>query len=200
MDTVLAALQWRFATKEFSDRPVSQAEIDHLMEATRLAPSSFNVQPWHIVVIQDPHLLAELLPVSYNQPQVQTTKCLFVFCANTDFEDAFGKVLAQTRKDGTYSEGYERAVRGSIGMLSAHQFAEYAQRQLYIALGIFLTTAALHKIDAGPMEGLDRDGVAKVLKLPKHIVPYANVAIGYRKEDPERQKSRLTKDAVFERR
>jgi nitroreductase / dihydropteridine reductase len=200
MDADLTALQWRFATKEFSDKPVSEQDIEHLMEVVRLAPSSYNVQPWHIVIVQDEALLKDLLPVSYNQPQIQTTKCLFVFCANTDFNDAFGKVIAQMHKDGTYHENYERSVRDSVGKLSQHEFAEYAQRQLYIALGIFLAALAEHKIDAGPMEGLDREGVARVLKLPKHIVPFCNVAIGYRKEGPHRPKSRLSKDVVFERR
>lgn len=198
MDADLAALHWRFATKEFSEKAVPQQEIDHLMEVTRLAPSSFNVQPWHIVVVQDEALLKALLPVAYNQPQIRTTKCLFVFCANTSFHDAFEKVLAQMRKDGTYNEGYERSVRGSIGKYSEHEFTMYAQRQLYIALGIFLTAAAEHKIDAGPMEGLDPQGVARVLGLPKHIVPFCNVAIGYRKEEPTRPKSRIPLEQVFE--
>jgi nitroreductase / dihydropteridine reductase len=195
---IVQALQWRFATKEFSDKEVPQQDIDHLMEAVRLSPSSFNVQPWHIVIVKDKQLLQALLPVSYNQSQVATTHCLFIFCANTSFEDAFAKVIAQTKKDGTYSEGYERSVRGSVGALSEHQFAEYAQRQLYIALGVMLAAAAAKKIDAGPMEGIDRAGVAQVLGLPKHIIPYACVAIGYRKQDPHRKRSRLAKETVFD--
>jgi nitroreductase len=196
----IEALNWRFACKEFSSKTVPQEDVEHLMEAVRLAPSSYNVQPWHIVVVQDASLLKELLPVSYNQPQVQTTSCLFVFCANTSFENAFEKVLESVKADGTYSEGYEEAVRSTIGKYDEHKFFEYAQRQLYISLGILLSAAALRKIDAGPMEGLDPQGVAKVLGLLVHIVPFASVAIGYRKEDPGRKKSRLSKDVMFEMR
>lgn len=194
----LETLHWRVAAKEFSEKQVPESDITYLMEAIRLAPSSFNVQPWHIVVVRDKELLQRFLPVMYQQPQVATTHCIFVFCANNNFEDAFGKVLTSMREDGTYNEGYEQAVRGSIGQFSEHQFAEYAQRQLYIALGFMLAAAAAKKIDAGPMEGIDRHGVAKVLGLPSHLVPYAAVAIGYRKNDPHRKKSRLANEQIFE--
>jgi nitroreductase / dihydropteridine reductase len=203
VDKYLEALHWRFATKEFSDKPVPEEEIKFLLEAARLAPGSLNIQPWKIIVIQDKELLKKMLPVSYNQPQVATTSCLFVFCANKDLKEAFSHVIATMRKAGATPEqtkGYEEMVHGAIANLTPVQQHEFADRQMYIALGSVLSAAALHRIDAGPMEGLDPAGVAKVLELPKNLVPRANVAIGYRKAEPTRAKVRNPSDIMIERR
>jgi nitroreductase len=202
-DKLIDALNWRFATKEFSEKPVPEEEIAYLMEAARLAPGSYNIQPWRVVVVQDQKLLHELLPVSYNQSQVRTTKCLFVFCANVDLDDAIDKTVATMRKQGMNEEQigpYEEAVRSLAAAKSADEQCRFAQRQMYIALGCMLCAAALHRIDAGPMEGLDPDGVARVLKLPPNLRPTANVAIGYRKEEPARKKIRNPASVMFERR
>ena len=201
MDQFISALHWRHAVKEFSEKKVPQQEIDHLMEAARLAPSSFNIQPWKIILVQDKALLQELLPVSYNQPQVATTQDMFVFCANTDLGDAFDKVIESMKAQGATDDQlkiYVDMVRGFIASLSPTQQSEFAQRQLYIALGVMLSAAALRKIDTAPMEGLDRQGVARVLGLPKHLIPFAHVAVGYRKEDPTRPKSRLQKEIMYD--
>ena len=203
MDHYIEALQWRFACKEFSDKPVPEEEIKYLMEAARLAPGSFNIQPWHVIVVQDKKLLKDLLPVSMNQSQVATTQCLFVFCGYKDVSKAFDNVIAGMKQEGATDEqlkGYNEMVRGFIASMPADMQLTWSQRQMSISVGMMLSAAALHRIDAGPMEGLDPAGVAKVLKLPEYLLPRVNVAIGYRKADPSRPKYRNAPEVMFERR
>ena len=199
----LEALKWRFATKEFNDQEVSEEDLNDLLQAARLAPGSYNIQPWKIVVTRDKKLLNELAPVSYNQPQVETTSCLVTFCANKDLEDAFNTVVKNLKATGATDEdlkGYVDAVNQLIESMDEEEQHHFADRQMYIALGNFLSAAALKEIDAGPMEGLDAQGVADVLGLEDNYVPRAQVAIGYRKQDPEQPKFRNPLNEMVEKR
>ena len=189
----LEALKWRFATKEFSDKQVSKEDLNDLLQAAVLAPGSYNIQPWKIIVTQDKDLLEELEPASYNQPQVQTTQTLLTFCANTDLASSFDTVIKNMKAAGASDEdlkGYIQAVNELIEGMDEQEQHHFADRQMYIALGNVLSAAALKEIDAGPMEGLNSDAVADVLDLPSNLVPRAQVAIGYRKADPDMPKMR----------
>ena len=199
----LDALNWRFATKEFNDETVSEEDLNDLLEAARLAPGSYNIQPWKIIVTRDEELLKQLAPVSYNQPQVTTTQCLLTFCANKDLTDAFARVKKHLLATGASEEdlqGYIQAVNDLIEGMDAEAQHHFADRQMYIALGNLLSAAALKEIDAGPMEGLDAQGVADVLGLKDNFVPRAQVALGYRKQDPDQPKFRNPRNAMVEKR
>ena len=189
----LEALKWRFATKKFSDQAVSQEDLDELLQAAVLAPGSYNIQPWKIIVTTDEDTLQALAPASYNQPQVTTTKTLLTFCANKDLDDAFSHVIATMKEQGASDEdlaGYVEAVNDLISSMDEEAAHHFADRQMYIALGVLLSAAALKKIDAGPMEGLDADAVSDVLELPENLVVRAQVALGYRAQDPQQPKVR----------
>ena len=197
----LDALKWRFATKEFNDKQVSQEDLNDLLQAAILAPGSYNIQPWKIVVTTDEDTLKELAPASYNQPQVTTTKTLLTFCANKDLEDSFEQVIDTLKEGGATDEdlaGYVGAVNDLIGSMDSEEQHHFADRQMYIALGNLLSAAALKKIDAGPMEGLDAQAVSDVLGLPENLVPRAQVAIGYRAADPQQPKVRNPQEKMVE--
>lgn len=67
---LIQSLSWRSALKSFSPIAPSQVNIQPILEAARLAPSAFGVQPYHIHVVSDPELKTKLREVSYDQPQV----------------------------------------------------------------------------------------------------------------------------------
>ena len=53
---LIERLNWRYATKRMNGTKVSQDKIDRILEAIRLAPSSFGLQPYKIFVIENPEL------------------------------------------------------------------------------------------------------------------------------------------------
>jgi nitroreductase len=80
-------------------------------------------------------------------------------------------------------EGMRQAMLGTVAR-PPEEVRNWAQRQVYIALGNFLNTAALLGVDACPMEGFDADKVDQVLGLPDQgyrVLAFA--AVGYRAED-----------------
>ena len=81
-DTVLAELNWRYATKKFDPAKTIAPDLWAKLErAVVLSPSSYGLQPWKFVVVTDPAVRKQLQAVGYNQPQIVDASHLVVFCA-----------------------------------------------------------------------------------------------------------------------
>ena len=78
---IIGALQWRYATKRMTGAKVPQEKIDRILEVTRLAPSSFGVQPYTILVIENREMRDRIQPLANGQPQVAEASHLLVFAA-----------------------------------------------------------------------------------------------------------------------
>lgn len=173
MSDFLVQLNWRRAEKSFG--PVDNENqfvdgVEKVKNAIQLAPSSFGIQPYHIVCVSSEEMKAELFPASYNQPQVKECHTLFVFCARTDIPVRAEEYIQAAGLDEATSAFYRRAMLG--------QDRNWAARQAYIALGFGLAACAEMKIPSCPMEGFDTEGVKKVLALPENLVPLAYLAMG----------------------
>jgi nitroreductase len=185
---LLNALQWRYATKVFDATRKIPADVWQTLErALVLTPTSYGLQPYRFLVINDPVKRAELLPHSWNQKQVVDASHFVVFTARTKITGAdVNKLITRTsdiRKIPPESLNFYRdlmlgdVVNGPRGK-TAH---EWAARQTYIALGNLMTCAAVLGVDTCPMEGLDPAEYDRVLGL--NGSGYATVvacALGYR--------------------
>ncbi|MGA3144028.1 MAG: NAD(P)H-dependent oxidoreductase [Verrucomicrobiota bacterium] len=185
---LLEALQWRYATKVFDPTKKIPADVWQTLErALVLTPTSYGLQPYRFLVINDPARRAELLPHSWNQKQVVDASHFVVFTARTKITDAdVTKLIQRTsdiRKIPAESLNFYRdlmlgdIVNGPRGK-TAH---EWAARQTYIALGNLMTCAAVLGVDTCPMEGLSPTEYDRVLGL--NYSGYATVvacALGYR--------------------
>src|SRR5262249_12622338 len=84
LERFLNQLAWRYATQAFDPtHKVSEATFVMLLEAIRLAPSSFGLQPWRIIVVEDEDLRRELRIKAWNQPQITEASHLVVFCGRS---------------------------------------------------------------------------------------------------------------------
>lgn len=75
---LIPGLKWRSALKTFKPIEPTKVDIGPVLEAARLAPSSFGLQPYNIHVVTNPELKKELGEVSFGQPQV----CRTVVCSD----------------------------------------------------------------------------------------------------------------------
>ena len=187
-DQLLSQLNWRYATKQYdAARKVSAEDWATLEESLVLSPSSLGLQPWRFIVVDDPATRAALLPASYGQRQVIDASHLVVFATKAQVSeadvDALVRRTAEVRGVSLESLAGLRAMGvGSVvqGMDDAARLA-WARNQTYIALGTFLTSAALLGIDATPMEGFDRAQYDAILDLPeKGLTASVIAAVGYR--------------------
>ena len=185
---LLDALQWRYATKVFDATKKIPADVWGALEQSLvLTPTSYGLQPYHFLVVQDAAKRAALLPNSWGQKQVVDCSHFVVFTARTEMKEAdvdrFVKRSAEVRSVPAESLAAYRGmmlgdvVNGPRGKI-AH---EWAARQCYIALGNLMTAAAVLGVDACPMEGINPPEYDKILGLDgsgyKTVVA---LALGYR--------------------
>ena len=208
-EKILSSLNWRYAVKRFdSTKKISAEDWAVLEESLRLAPSSYGLQPWKFLLVENQALLAELRKVSWNQSQVTDSSHFIVFLYRKNVDEAWVKnfiaSVAETRGVPLANlDGYRDIIIGDVVKGPRAQVAEpWAQRQTYIAMGMFMETAALLGIDTCPMEGLDPAAYDKILGLEGS--GWATVAAcpaGYRSPEDKLQfakKVRFSRDKVFE--
>ena len=187
-EQLLSALNWRYATKIFdATQKIPATTWDTLEQTLVLTPTSYGLQPYRFLIVQDAATRSALLPQSWGQKQVVDCSHYVVFLARTEMKEADVDKLIQrisaVRGVPADSLGAYRGmmlsdvVNGPRGK-TAH---EWATRQAYIALGSLMTCAAVLGVDACPMEGLNPAEYDKILGLEggdyKTVVA---CALGYR--------------------
>ena len=187
-ETLLQALNWRYATKVFDPaRKVSEADLKVLLDSLVLAPSSFGLQPYRFLVVTDPQVRAKLREASWGQSQVTDCSHLVVFLARQKMTEADVDHLLQRIiqvRGGKVEDlaGYRSMMVGTLvsGPRSA-SVPEWSARQAYIALGQLMASAALLGLDTCPMEGFDPAKYDEILDLGN--TPFRTVVVcpvGYR--------------------
>ncbi len=189
----------RYAAKKFDGKLINSKKVDELFELIRLAPSSYNLQPWKIKVITDQKIKEQLKPASWNQEQITTCSHLLVFCANTDVMGNIDRMDHLVRAKGMPEEGrksYIQMMRDAFKDSDQKENLSWAQRQVYLALENALLGAKALGFDSCPMEGFDAAQYAEILKLPQNLVPTVLCPIGYAADQP-RPKTRFPKEDIF---
>lgn len=185
----LARLKWRYATKKFDAGRTIPADVWAVLEESLvLAPSSVGLQPWKFVVVTDPEVRKKLHPAAYGQAQILDASHLVVICgkAPPTAADADRHVARTAAVRGVTVESLDAFRKMVTGAASKppEEAAAWAARQAYIALGVFLATAAMIGVDACPMEGFDPPQFDAILGLrAKGVASLALVTAGYRSPD-----------------
>ncbi len=169
--SLLAALHWRYATKKFDSAGKISAEIwETLEQSLILTPSSFGLQPWKFLVIQDTHVREKLRSESWGQPQVTDASHYVVLAARTDLDsndiDQWLKCMAATQNTSPEAvAAYRGVIENFTQAMTQEARHVWNSRQVYIALGQLMTTAAVLGIDTCPMEGINPAGYDQILNL-----------------------------------
>ena len=183
--SITTALHWRYAAKRMNGAKIPKQKLDIILDAISLAPSSFGLQPYSILVIENKELLEKIKPIAMMQPQITEASALLVFAT-------WSKITAE--KIDLYFE--DIAKQRSVSVDSLKQMKDIVEQQLknseidnfiwsskqaYIALGVALIAAAEAEIDSTPMEGFDKKQLDDLLNL-KELGLQSSVlmALGYR--------------------
>jgi len=189
-DEVLDQLRWRYAVKKFdASRKIPADAWAKLEEALILAPSSYGLQPWKFFVVTDTVIREKLLTHSWGQRQVVDASHLVVFAVKADVGSAdVERLIARSAEvrgiNTSVLDGYKKMILGSMAKQSPEHIREWMTRQVFIAHGVFLTTAAMMGIDACPMEGFVAEKYDEILGLPaKGYCSVVLATAGYRAVD-----------------
>jgi len=188
---LLAAQRWRYATKTFDPaRRIPADQWQALEECLVFSPSSYGLQPWKFLVIDDPGLRQELRPHSWNQSQITDCSHLVVLLAQrtvtaADADRFVASIAAARGQELSALDTYRQMIQ--VDLIDGPRAAEiacWATNQLYIALGNLMTSAALLGIDTCPIEGFSPTEYDRILHL--EASPYRSrvvCACGYRSAD-----------------
>ena len=190
-DQLLQALHWRYATKLFDpNRPISPEIWAALEQALVLTASSYGLQPWKFLVITDPGLRAELRPHSWNQSQITDASHLVVLLSKRTISAADAdRLIASTAElrglEPSVLAGYRQMIQVDlIDGPRSQQIGEWAARQVYIALGNLMSSAALLGVDTCAIEGFSPAEYDRILGLEGGDYRSCVVcACGYRSAD-----------------
>lgn len=207
-DSIKKAMNWRYAAQKLDPtRKVSKEDLDTIIEAGRLAPSAFGVEPWHFILIENPELQRKLYDQASPQDKVRDAPHFLVVAKRTDARQTLSKnrvrrAAAAMGVDESELQGLKGAIDGVVNGKDDIQLASWVRAQTYIPLGTMIEAAALLGVDAGPMEGFDHDKFDEILGLTdRNLSSEYAIAFGYRKDDDaaERPKARQSLDEVLTR-
>ncbi len=190
-ETVTSALEWRYATRKFDPaKKIAPSVWSALEQAMVLSPSSIGLQPWKFLVITDPAVREKLHPASWNQAQVLDASHFVVFAVRKNLDAAhvdrhvqrMVEVRGGTVQDLTKFR--DMAVRNLDQARAEGRLDTWQSHQIYIALGQFMTAAALLGVDTCPMEGFEPEKFDEILGLSAQgLTSVVCCAAGYRLPD-----------------
>lgn len=207
MSNFIENANWRYATKKFdATKKVSKDDLETLKEAIRLSSSSYGLQPYQVLIIENPEIRQQLQPASWGQTQIVDAAFVVVFANVTNIGeaeiDAYFKNMIETREISQEAiQGYADFMKSNIVNLPLEVRNNWTSKQTYIALGNLLSAAAELKIDVTPMEGFVPEKYNEILGLTEKNLNASVVAtVGYRHEEDATQhyvKVRKSNEELF---
>jgi len=183
--TLAQAIRDRRATPSFTGEPIPASDLRQIVEAGLRAPSSYNLQPWRFVVVQNPDQRKRLRAASYNQAKVEEASAVIVACGDRDgWRRDLGEMLRMGLAGGmpeSYAAQAEETVPEYLSSFTDDQMTGWLNKHVMIALTTMMWTAETLGYDTAPMEGFEQQRVCETLKLPMSYWVVALLAIGHLK-------------------
>jgi nitroreductase len=207
MKDIIKALNWRYATKKFDlEKKIDQNVFEDIIEVLRLSPSSYGLQPWKFIVVNNKETKNKISLAAYGQPQITDASHIIIFSNKKNIDaklvdDYMQFVSKEKGIDIENLQGFKDMINGSFSDKTSEELRAWATSQLYLSVGNLLTSCAIFGIDACPMEGFDKLKVNDILGLNAlELESKVIVALGYRASDDKSassKKIRFAKEDVF---
>ncbi|MDR1461502.1 MAG: NAD(P)H-dependent oxidoreductase [Campylobacteraceae bacterium] len=210
MNDFLKAMKFRHACKLFDDKKkISKKDIDAILEVGRLSPSSFGLEPWHFLVIENVKIKEALRAACWNQPQITTCshfvvllskKAKFFKKGSGYLDESFGRRAKDEKSLKDIKKAFDNFIKKDLSV----DVKNWAKMQVYIAGANMMSAAAFKSIDSCPIEGFNAKAFRKALvknvssfDKKSYEVAYA-IAFGYRvNEQGDKIRWPLEKIATF---
>lgn len=204
---LIEKLNRRYATKRMNGTTVPAEKVESILESIRLAPTSYGLQPFKVLVVEDPKVREQIYNEACQQPQILEGSHVLIFAATKNVDarqaDEYMELIAQTRGIPLESLKDFRSYFEPIVAADAESNFKWTSRQAYIALGVGLVAAANEDVDATPMEGFSPQAIDKLFDLEaRNLGSVCILTLGYRDEEKDylakAPKVRKAKDQLFE--
>ena len=188
--SLLENLQWRHAVKAYDPtKKVAKEDLDRILEAARLAPTSSGLQPFRIISVENQELKEKMVAGALNPEVMRDCSHVLVFAAWDSYsEEKIDKVYDYHTDVRELPKGrfgsYTDQLKKMYGAQTADQHFAHTARQTYIALALAMAQAAELKIDSTPAEGFSNEVVDEILGLREMGLKSVSLLyLGYRDEE-----------------
>ncbi|SUX45226.1 NAD(P)H-dependent oxidoreductase [Chryseobacterium indoltheticum] len=188
--SLIEDLNWRHAVKAYDpEKKVSQEDLNKILEAARLAPTSSGLQPFRIVVVENQELKNKMVKGALNPEVMRDSSHVLVFAAWDSYSnEKIDKVYDYTTDERDLPRGrfgsYTDKIKELYGAQTPEQHFAHTARQTYIALGLAMAQAAELKVDSTPAEGFSNEVVDEILGLKElGLKSVSLLYLGYRDQD-----------------
>lgn len=188
--SLIENLNWRHAVKAYNpEKKVSQEDLNKILEAARLAPTSSGLQPFRVIVVEDQDLKNKMVEGALNPEVMRDSSHVLVFAAWDSYSnEKIDKVYDYTTDERDLPRGrfgsYTDKIKNMYNAQTPEQHFAHTARQTYIALGLAMAQAAELKIDSTPAEGFSNEVVDEILGLKElGLKSVSLLYLGYRDQD-----------------
>jgi nitroreductase len=166
-------------------KPVTDDQLKKIVETAALAQSSFNLQPWQLIVVKSPADKERLKAVAWNQPKITEAPIVLIVIADRGgwksghptFENVWQNMLDLSYMKPAQREWIEEGTKSLYdGNEKALAFAVKNAAFFGMALMVAAKDAGL---DSHPMDGFDHEGVRKAFNVPDNYFVPMLIAVGY---------------------
>jgi nitroreductase len=196
---LLEVFHRRYACHLFApERRIGQDDLDYILEAGRLSPSSFGLEQWRFVVVGSEELKRRLQEACFNQYQVGTASCDIVILAKVaELDPDSGYVRSLLARECPAGQ-LDTALKNYRGFHAVTDVAAWSITQCHIAAANMMTAAMAVGIDSCAIGGFVSDDVKRLLDIPPGRYEVALIlSLGYCAE-PSGEKLRLPMDELVE--
>ncbi len=190
--SLIQDLEWRHAVKAYDPtRKVSEQDLNTILEAARLAPTSSGLQPFRVIVVENQELKERMVEGALNPEVMRDSSHVLVFAAWDSYTDEkIDKVYDHHTDVRELPRGrfgsYTDKIKAMYSAQTAEEHFAHTARQTYIALGLALAQAAELKIDTTPAEGFSNIVVDEILGLKElGLKSVSLLYLGYRDEEKD---------------
>jgi putative NAD(P)H nitroreductase len=183
MDVIQAIKERRSINFFEIGQEISNEKLRELLEISNLAPSSFNLQPWKVIVVRNPERKRILKQCAFNQRKVEEAAAVFIIIADpSGVEENMEIMLDSWEKLGYIKpdarKGYIDMIQNLYGPENSLKRKFFAIKNASLfAMNLMITAKGLG-FDTHPMDGLDEDSIKKEFDIPPDKVVPMIIAIG----------------------
>jgi len=168
------------------NRPVPEETIKKLVELAAMAPSSFNLQPWNLMVLKDMEAKSRLRKLGWDQPKITEAPVVLIVLADREgfkeghpiVEKNWNQMLETGAIGPEQRDWFLNAANSLYGWSDEANLAFAAKNTGFFAMGLMYAATSLG-LESHPMDGFDHEGVRKEFNIPQNYWIPLLLAVGY---------------------
>lgn len=165
-------------------KDINEGLLRKIYDIAKLVPSSFNLQPWKIILVRDPQNKKKLRAAAFNQPKAEESSAMLIVLADKKGYEEISKIMDDFIEKGYFSDGEKAQHVGMANNLYGNPLASrgFAMRNAGLFAMGFMLAAKDFGVDTHPMDGFDQDKVKESFNIPEQYEVAMLIAVGYHDE------------------